>query len=194
MPLFVHGGQDRPRELPPTGAHYGVCVDVIDMGVKAGTYGPTQMVKLIWEIEALRSDNSKFQVNRIFYLNVGPNGAEFTPKTKMRLFLESWRNAKYTDAELASLDLERCIGRSAQLIVKHEDDSQGRTWANVTDILAYPKDRPPVVPSGTYKRPANKPPASAAPAAQKPATVPVAAATTSPPAVKPPVSPPDVPF
>ena len=154
MAFVVHGGQGAPSELAPIGLHRAVCVDVIDKGTVQGQYGPCQLVKLLWEIEPVRQDGSRFIVGKLYYLPIGQHGVHMPPGSKLCKELITWRGRDFTPEEFKEFDLEKIIGAPCELLVVQEPDKKPPhdVWANIKQRIKLTKGKEPLKPSGKYKR------------------------------------------
>ena len=123
----------------PEGAHNGVCVDVIDLGVQDTEWGPKPKLKLTFELEALDESGEPHRVSRSFT-------ASLHPKAKLSEIIGKWRGRPIADNE--SFDLNKLVGQSALLVISHKTDTgTGRTFALIDNIM---KKQNIVVPSGRY--------------------------------------------
>ena len=129
----------------PEGVYGARCFAIYDLGTQAETWQgeEKQMHKVLfmWEIPELRitvkdkttgeeKDLPRAISNR-YTLSLGD-------KAKMRAHLESWRGKAFTNAELEGFDLKNILGKACQLQVIH-NESGGKTYANITSVMALPK-------------------------------------------------------
>lgn len=109
-------------ENPEDGMYDAVLVDVVDLGVVEGQFGPKQQVNLVWELNAMTSSGVPFTVRR-----------RFTPSLHERsnLFktLNSWLGSVPDE-----LDLEDLIGDACRIVVRNVQSSNG-TFPNVENVL-----------------------------------------------------------
>lgn len=173
MPLVVSRDSSQNFTPAPPGAHPGVLVDVVDLGLQEVTFqGKTKIqpkCKLVWEIEAKQENGKPFLTQKRYTLSLFDRAALYKD-------LKAWRGGKeFSEEELKGFDLERLIGVPCLLFIAHEE-RDGKTYANVTAI-----SKPGAVkltPSGTYireqDRPGYQPPKrqQPQPAAQKPTATP----------------------
>ena len=129
MPLVIKESGAQHFEPAPPGLHEAVCVDVVDMGIVVGKFGPKSKVKVIWQIKMLNKEGERFQA-RATYTQSLMEGSN------LRRDLESWRGRSFTPDELKAFDLEKLLGVNCQLSLKHAiSKSTGRTYAQVTVVL-----------------------------------------------------------
>ncbi len=126
----------------PEGIHPAVCVDVMDLGlVETDFQGVKKMVnkvKITFESEALTDDGKRCTVFRSF-------SASLHPKSNLSTFLSKWRGRPVTPGE--SIELQKLIGASCTLVISHQKNLAGKTYASI-DAVSKPTKK--VTPSGTY--------------------------------------------
>ena len=123
----------------PEGAHNGVCVDVIDLGVQDTEWGPKPKLRLTFELETLEESGEPYRVSRSFT-------ASLHPKAKLSEIIGKWRGKAIGDNE--SFDLNKLVGQSALLVISNKTDAgTGRTFALIDNVM---KKQKVVVPSGRY--------------------------------------------
>ena len=126
----------------PEGIHPAVCVDVMDLGlVETDFQGVKKMVnkvKLTFESEAKGDDGKPCTVSKNFT-------ASLHPKAKLSEFLSKWRGRQVAPGETIGLD--KLIGASCTLVISHQQNLSGKTYAAI-DAVSKPTKK--VTPSGTY--------------------------------------------
>jgi len=126
----------------PEGIHPAVCVDVVDLGlVETEFQGQKRMVnkvKLVFESEQKTEDGKPCTVSKNFT-------ASLHPKAKLADFLGKWRGRLVTPGE--TIDLAKLIGASCTLVISHQQNASGKTYASI-DAVSKPTRK--VTPSGTY--------------------------------------------
>ena len=126
----------------PEGIHPAVCVDVIDLGlVETDFQGQKKMVnkvKLVFESEQKTEDGKNCTVSKNFT-------ASLHPKAKLAEFLGKWRGRPVVPAE--TIDLAKLLGASCTLVISHQQNMSGKTYASI-DAVSKPTKK--VAPSGTY--------------------------------------------
>jgi len=126
----------------PEGIHPAVCVDVMDLGlVETDFQGVKKMVnkvKITFESEALSEDGKRCTVFRSF-------SASLHPKSNLSTFLSKWRGRPVAPGE--SIELQKLIGACCTLVISHQKNLAGKTYASI-DAVSKPTKK--VTPSGTY--------------------------------------------
>lgn len=135
----------------PEGQFVGVCVDVINLGVRPETYlgkdkGLTPKCSLVF-----MTDQKNPQTGAMHTIS-----AEFTvsmgEKSGLRLLLEAWRGKSYTEEQAkAGVPVDKLVGVAALMSVEHKTSGKGRTYAKIKTISPLPKGLPIPEVSG-YKR------------------------------------------
>jgi len=133
------GGDFKPH---PEGIHPAVCVDVMDLGlVETEFQGVKKMVnkvKITFESEAKTEDGKPCSVSKNF-------SASLHSKSNLAAFLGKWRGRPVAPGE--SIDLQKLIGASCTLVISHQQNLSGKTYASI-DAVSKPTRR--VAPSGQY--------------------------------------------
>jgi hypothetical protein len=139
-------------------------------------------LKLVFESELRMEDGKPFTILKNFT-------ASLHPKAKLAEFLGKWRGRPVVPGE--SIDLAKLIGANCTLVVSHQQNMVGRTYASI-DAISKPTKK--VVPSGTYDPAAARQriaewkakqaaqPAAPAPRPAPPAPAPKSGAVATPPA------------
>jgi hypothetical protein len=133
------GGDFKPH---PEGIHPAICVDVMDLGlVETEFQGVKKMVnkvKITFESEAKTEDGKPCSVSKNF-------SASLHAKSNLAAFLGKWRGRPVAPGE--SIDLQKLIGASCTLVISHQKNLAGKTYASI-DAVSKPTRK--VTPSGTY--------------------------------------------
>ena len=133
------GGDFKPH---PEGIHPAICVDVMDLGLMETEFqGVRKMVnklKLVFESEQKTEDGKACSVSKNFT-------ASLHPKAKLAEFLGKWRGRPVLPGE--TIDLAKLIGASCTLVISHQQNLVGKTYASI-DAVSKPTRK--VMPSGTY--------------------------------------------
>src|SRR5512135_405411 len=128
MPLIIKENDGQHFEPAPPGLHQAVCVDVVDLGMVDGKFGPKRKLKLVWQLKAKNKLGERFQA-RASYTQSLMEGSN------LRRDLESWRGRAFTPAAIKAFDVEVLIGVNCQLSLKHNQSKRtGRTYAQVTAV------------------------------------------------------------
>ena len=133
-------------ELPPEGMHAGACVDVLDIGLREtnwqGHAKQNFQVRFVFQIEPRREKahrkGERFTVSRNFNNVYGLQAA--LPK-----MLKAWTGHAFTPEEWKTLDLESFLWRPTLLNITYTV-ADGRTYANIENILPWPKGQEPLKP------------------------------------------------
>jgi hypothetical protein len=119
-----------------------ICLDVIDLGLVWSEFqGQRKLVrklKLVFETEDVGEDGKRGIVTKNFT-------ASLHPKAKLAEFLGKWRGRPVTPGE--SIDLGKLIGACCTLVISHQKNLAGKTYASI-DAISKPTK--PVTASGTY--------------------------------------------
>ncbi len=118
----------------PEGLHPGVCVDVIDLGMRDTQWGSKHKVRLWWQLEIRDEDTGKRFIVKKDYT------ASLHEKANLCQDLVSWRGRKFTEEEASGFDVEGVIGANCQLQVAHNLGSNGTVWANVMTVVPLGKN------------------------------------------------------
>ena len=126
----------------PEGIRPAVCVDVMDLGlVETEFQGVKKMVnkvKLTFESEAKTDDGKPCTVTKSF-------SASLHPKSNLSAFIGKWRGRPVQPGE--SIDLQKLNGACCTLVISHQQNQSGKTYAAI-DAVSKPTKK--VTPSGTY--------------------------------------------
>jgi hypothetical protein len=136
-------GNFNPHE---EGTFQGVCVDVTPLVKQQSQFGEREIFRIVFETNATEREDGSRQC-------VWSRG--FTPslneKANFRKFLRQWLGRDLTPAELADYDTESLIGHPAQLVITHDQGSDGNIYSNI--VACTPdKSKSPLTPSGNFTR------------------------------------------
>jgi hypothetical protein len=133
------GGDFRPHV---EGIHPAVCVDVMYLGlVESEFQGQKRLVnkvRVVFETEQRNEEGKNCIISKTFT-------ASLHQKAKLAEFLGKWRGRPVMPGE--SIDLAKLIGANATLVISHQQNLVGRTYASI-DAVSKPTKR--VAPSGQY--------------------------------------------
>ena len=127
----VGGGTYTPH---PEGQFGAVCVDVVDMGIMEGQFGPKHKMRLVFwcgESEERDGDRIPLTVSEMFTVSLHE-------KSNLRAFVKSWRGKDFSEEELRGFDFERMIGAPAFVDVQHHNTNSQKTYANIVSIMRLP--------------------------------------------------------
>lgn len=140
MAIMASGSPPRdPSQLVPAGAHFAICVFVVDVGIQpGGKFDPQRQVYLGWELPDLGprkwkdKDGNEHQgpqmIGNFYTLSLGG-------KAKLRGVLESWRGLQFTEEEVKGFNIAVVLGKPCMLNVMHNTASSGQTYANVNVVM-----------------------------------------------------------
>ncbi len=138
--IVKDGGDFKPA---PEGVHNAICVDIVDLGMVQTPWGEKPKIRIVWELpEAKMEDGRPFIVSNRY-------SPSLDDRSTLRKHLQTWRGKKFTDEELRGFNLETILGVSCQLMVTHNVNGKGKTYANVEGIM---KAKDKVEASGKYTR------------------------------------------
>jgi hypothetical protein len=142
MSLKVNKGSGGDFEQVPEGQYIARCYSLVDLGTQQISWkGETkyrQKVEISWELldeEVKMKDGRPFVISKIYTASLNENGNLYAD-------LNAWRGKKFTAAELEEFDLHNILGAYAQLQVIHEEGNNGKTYANVSALMAYKGEKP----------------------------------------------------
>jgi hypothetical protein len=122
----------------PAGTFLARCCQIIDMGTQQVEYQgeakPAHKVLIRFEIldrDTYTDSGGAYTVSKRYT-------ASLHEKAALRRDLETWRGAKFTDAELQRFDLAGVLGKTCLLSVVHETKGD-RTFANIAGVMKAPK-------------------------------------------------------
>ena len=143
MPLVIKGSGD--FEPAPPGLHQAVCVDVVDLGIVDGKFGPKSKLKIVWQLKSRNKKGERYQVRATYTQSL-------SEKSNLRRDLESWRGRPFKAGELVAFDVENLIGANCQIQVAHRVSAQGRTYGNAQAIVPA-KGLEPIKPENYEREP-----------------------------------------
>ena len=119
-----------------------ICLDVVDVGMVwtefQGQRKLVRKLKLVFETEDVGEDGKRGIVTKNFT-------ASLHPKAKLAEFLGKWRGRPVTPGE--SIDLGKLVGACCTLVISHQKNLAGTTYASI-DAISKPTKA--VTASGTY--------------------------------------------
>ena len=133
------GGDRKPH---PEGIHPAVCVDLIELGLMESEYLGTRKwlnkLRLVFETEQRNEEGKNCTLSKTFT-------ASLNTKAKLAEFLGKWRGRPIGPGETVNLD--NLLGACCTLVVSHQVNREGRTYASI-DAVSKPTKR--LAPSGGY--------------------------------------------
>src|SRR5215831_14712953 len=117
-------------DLPPAGVHPAVCYRIIDLGTQPTQYGPKRRIMFSWELldENNSATGNPLTISRSYNLSS-------ERKSALRADIEGWLGRVLTKTDFGRFDLGSLLGMACTLVVKHEQKSDGRVYANVVSIM-----------------------------------------------------------
>jgi len=109
-------------EPPPSGMHPAVCVGCSEPEIMEGDFGPRAVLRLTFEIAALRKDGRRHRLTRVV-------GASLHPKSSLTEILDRWFGRCPETFEPSVV-----LGRRALLVVHHVPNKDGRIFAKIASI------------------------------------------------------------
>ena len=118
----------------PEGIYVAVCNDVIDLGIVEtefqGQKRNVQKMKVSFETELKMEDGRPFSITKNFT-------AILQPKQKLAEFLGKWRGRPVMPGE--SIDLGKLIGACCTLVISHQKNLSGKTYAAIEAVSKQTK-------------------------------------------------------
>ena len=148
MSLTVNANPTSSIAPIPEGTYLGVCNMLVDLGVQYNeTYKSSSRKVLIgWEIPEETFTVDGEEKPRVLSKRYT---ASLDERATLRQDLAAWRGRDFTPEELAAFDLRNIVGASCLINVIHKE-SNGKTYANISSIMALPKG----MKKGTLSEPA----------------------------------------
>ncbi len=131
------GGDFKPHA---EGIYPAVCVDVIDLGLMETEFQGQK--RLVNKVRLVFETGQKNDVNCTLSKTFT---ASLHPKAKLAEFLGKWRGRPIVPGE--TIDLGKLIGACCTLVISHQQNLVGRTYASI-DAVSKPTKS--VAPSGQY--------------------------------------------
>lgn len=138
MSLIVNGSSAASYAPIPEGTYLAVCNMLVDLGVqKNETYGNSSRKVLVgWEIPEETIDIDGQPHSRTIRKKYT---ASLNEKASLRKDLAAWRGRDFTAQDLGAFDLHNIVGTSCMINVIHSEGQNGRTYANISAIMALPR-------------------------------------------------------
>ena len=141
MSLTVNGSSASNIAPIEEGTHLAVCSMIVDLGQQYSEVYKTSSKKVLigWEIP-----------DETIELDDGPHPrtlsktytASLNESANLRQDLAAWRGRDFTPEELAGFNLRNIAEKSCLINVIHKE-SNGKTYANIQNIMALPKGMQP---------------------------------------------------
>ena len=140
MSLTVNGTSGANIAPIPQGTYLAVCNMLVDLGVQFNEAYKNSSRKVLigWEIPEetieLEDGTHTRTINKRYT-------ASLNEAATLRQDLAAWRGRDFTPEELAAFDLRSIVGASCMISIIHREYN-GKTYANVSSIMALPKGTP----------------------------------------------------
>lgn len=155
MKLSEKKGGDFQPHPETNGTVKAVIVDVTPLKKVQSQYGERDVFRLVFETEVTGDDGKRFCIWSRGYT------PSLNEKANFRKDVKKIMGRDLTAAELDEFDTEGLMGLPVQLIVQHEEGTNGQTYA-VISFLGADKSGSPIKSSGSYKRVKDREPRDAA--------------------------------
>jgi hypothetical protein len=116
MAIIVREPEGTSYPMIETGTYQGVCVEVIDMGMREQKAFESDEVKMVpkvcivWELSEHREDGKPFVFSKEYK-------SSLHEKSGLRKDLDAWRGQAFTAEELKGFDLEKVIGANCMVTI-----------------------------------------------------------------------------
>ena len=131
-----------------------VCVDVTPLKKTETAYGVKETFKCVFETTLLRQDGSPYCVwSRGFT-------ASLHEKSAFAQFLKKWIGRALTATEEEAFETEDLVGKSAELVITHEEGRTGDVYASIA-LIRPDRTGKPLTPSGKFTRAKDRAPKDA---------------------------------
>ena len=131
-----------------------VCVDVTPLKKTETAYGVKETFKCVFETTLLRQDGSPYCVwSRGFT-------ASLHEKSAFAQFLKKWIGRALTATEEEAFETEDLVGKSAELVITHEEGRTGEVYASIA-LIRPDRSGKPLTPSGKFVRTKDRAPKDA---------------------------------
>ncbi len=152
--LLVSSSTASTIEPVPEGLHPGVLVSIFDVGTQFSEKFDIAQRKLVLQFELpdlppidAERDGKKVKLPRLVSIRLTRSLNE---KARLRALLETWRGRRFTPPEMEALDLGKLLSTPAFVQVMHEHKTDGKTFANIANLMPVSKGTPkPVATSPT---------------------------------------------
>lgn len=149
MSIIININSGKEFEKVSEGVHSAVLADIVQLGEVPTEFGPKKKVKFVWMTSETDSDGRTLYVHERF-------NESLHEKSSLTKRLKTMGINVPTD--VAGFDIEVAIGTQAQLVVQHNEDKEGRVWANISSVLKFdPKKHVKVAIPREFKRDQDKP-------------------------------------
>ena len=140
MSLTVNANPASSIAPIPQGSYLAVCNMLIDLGVQYSEQFKNSSRKVLigWEIPEETIEIDGEQKPRTISNRYT---ASLNESSNLRRDLAAWRGRDFTQEELNAFDLHNIVGTSCFVNIIHKERN-GKTYANISSIMALPKGTP----------------------------------------------------
>jgi hypothetical protein len=137
MPIYMP--EERPRDLPPAGAHTAVCFRVIDLGTQQTPFGVKHQIYIGWELPDERMGNGQpFTIGRYYTYSSDE-------RATLRGDIQGWLGRPLSNSDFGKFDLTTLLGTTCTLGVKHETKND-KMRAAIASVMRAAKGTPARLP------------------------------------------------
>lgn len=137
--------EDTPKEFEicPPGIHLARCYSVVDLGTQKNEYmGQVKFLRKIrisWEIHGTDENGQPIRMKDGRPFGVFDDYTySWSPKSNLRVDLQSWRNKPFSEEETRRFDLGKLLDQFCMLNIIEHKSKTGRIYANINGITPVP--------------------------------------------------------
>ena len=152
MAIIVREPDGASFPMIETGTYQGVCVEVVDMGMREQKAFESDEIKMVpkicivWELSEKRDDGKNFVFCKEYK-------SSLHEKAGLRKDLDAWRGVPFTAEELKGFDLERVVGANCMLTVSAYAKQNGHEGRKITGVSKLMKGLEKIEKTAQYERP-----------------------------------------
>jgi hypothetical protein len=141
-----YGGEVTQKDLPSKGLHQAVCCQVHSLGHQLfkNQVSINPQGVFVFELDEKMKNGQMagkpFVLSEKFAIYMGKKGKP----SKLRLFLEKWKERAYTEEEASATNIKKCEGQPCTLNVDYEPKQDGTLRAVIVGISKRDPSKPPV--------------------------------------------------
>lgn len=137
--------EDTPKEFEicPPGIHLARCYSVVDLGTQKNEYmGQVKFlhkIRISWEIHGTDENGQPIRMKDGRPFGVFDDYTHsWSPKSNLRVDLQSWRNKPFSEEETRKFDLGKLLDQFCMLNIIEHKSKTGRIYANINGITPVP--------------------------------------------------------
>lgn len=137
--------EDTPKEFEicPPGIHLARCYSVVDLGTQKNEYmGQVKFlhkIRISWEIHGTDENGQPIRMKDGRPFGVFDDYTHsWSPKSNLRVDLQSWRNKPFSEEETRKFDLGKLLDQFCMLNIIEHKSKTGRIYANIKGITPVP--------------------------------------------------------